>query len=153
MLKAAQQYGMFTKSFRTHRFVTNIMRIGTYIFLCKGRIITRLPDIHSASVEQREGFLKHGKRPGNETEGWHGTRRGCLLGNDGCVAFCDSTACSLCAIIKTSFDVAYGASGLGFGLGWEMCARYRNRLDLAIQNFTDWAKGYILPPRLRSKQL
>ena len=127
------------------------MRIGTYIFLYRRQIVSRLPAIYSASVEQREGFLNHGKRPGNETKGWHGTRRGCLLGNDGCVAFCNSTVCSLCAIIRTSFDVAYGTSGLGFGLGWEMYVYYRNPLDMDSQCFTDWVKGYILPFRPQSK--
>ncbi|KAJ3540717.1 hypothetical protein NM688_g6188 [Phlebia brevispora] len=78
---------------------------------------------YRASVEERGHFVKFGKRPGNETVGWHGTRRGCQLGNNEQTTFCTFTTCSLCGIIRTSFDVAYGASGLGFGLGWEILGK------------------------------
>ncbi|PSR83375.1 hypothetical protein PHLCEN_2v5754 [Hermanssonia centrifuga] len=78
---------------------------------------------YSASVESRAQFTKQGKLPGNERDGWHGTRRECQLGNEGKTRFCTSITCSLCGIIKTSFDLARGFNGTGFGLGWEILGK------------------------------
>ena len=60
------------------------------------------------------------KPRGNENRRWHGTRRKCNIGDKGVTGFCTDSKCSLCCIIKTSFDLKFfkGATGWGrFGAG------------------------------------
>ena len=58
-------------------------------------------------VEKRKFFVKS---DANEQLLFHGTTRGCLLGDDESYAFlCNLPNCSLCNIIRNSFDV--GQSG------------------------------------------
>jgi hypothetical protein len=66
-------------------------------------------DAYRKAVETRENFAARGRSAGNENRRWHGTTRTCRLGDNGQTTFCSSTACSLCSIIKTSFDLnAFG---------------------------------------------
>ncbi|KAF9790516.1 hypothetical protein BJ322DRAFT_1036993 [Thelephora terrestris] len=67
------------------------------------------------SVEGRGNFVAKGKSRGNENRRWHGTKRKCNLGDQGCKTFCADSACSLCRIIKTSFDVKFFKAATGWG--------------------------------------
>ncbi|THV01271.1 hypothetical protein K435DRAFT_827817 [Dendrothele bispora CBS 962.96] len=69
---------------------------------------------YRASVEARGQFVSAGRHPGNENRRWHGTRRECNLGDKGHTQFCSSQTCSLCCIVRTSFDL----SSFGKGTGW-----------------------------------
>lgn len=56
------------------------------------------------------------KKYGNECFRYHGTHRGCQLGDDGHTTLCTSSSCAVCSIIKTSFQVRFAKSG-AFGSG------------------------------------
>jgi len=66
-------------------------------------------------VELRGGFTAKGLTPGNQLRQWHGTNRGCTIGDNGWTSFCSSLQCSLCHIIKTSFDIAHSGEKTGWG--------------------------------------
>lgn len=71
-------------------------------------------------VETRGNFAAMGMPRGNEKRRWHGTKRKCNIGDKGNTEFCTDPGCSLCCIIKTSFDLSFfkGATGWGrFGRG------------------------------------
>ena len=71
-------------------------------------------------MEARGNFASVGKSRGNENRRWHGTRRKCNIGDKGITRLCADSRCSLCCIIKTSFDIKFvrGATGWGrFGAG------------------------------------
>jgi len=67
------------------------------------------------SVEARGHFTGVNRPPGNENRRWHGTRRKCTLGDNGCTTFCSDPQCSLCCIIKTSFDLAHFGKKTSWG--------------------------------------
>lgn len=67
------------------------------------------------SVEAKGNFVAMGKSRGNENRRWHGTKRKCLLGNPGYTSFCAESGCSLCCIIKSSFDVRFFKQATGWG--------------------------------------
>ncbi|KAK7682519.1 hypothetical protein QCA50_014319 [Cerrena zonata] len=73
------------------------------------------------AVEARGQFSKHaGFSIGNEKRRWHGTTRDCHIGDVGQTKFCRSAKCSLCCIMKTSYDLGlcYKKTGWGrFGCG------------------------------------
>jgi len=74
----------------------------------------------SDGIEAVRDFASVNKPRGNENRRWHGTRRKCNIGDKGITTFCTDTKCSLCCIIKTSFDLKFfkGATGWGrFGAG------------------------------------
>ncbi|KAF7341446.1 PARP catalytic domain-containing protein [Mycena venus] len=71
---------------------------------------------YQTMVENAGHFIASGRSPGNENRRWHGTRRECNLGDNGHTQFCASTKCSLCCIIKSSFDINHGGAGM-FGKG------------------------------------
>ena len=50
------------------------------------------------------------KKHGNECFRYHGTERGCRLGDDGHTTLCNSSSCSVCSILKTSFQVKLARS-------------------------------------------
>ncbi|PCH42126.1 ADP-ribosylation [Wolfiporia cocos MD-104 SS10] len=72
-------------------------------------------EAYKASVESRGQFAAAGKTAGNEHRRWHGTKRECKLGNKGETTFCSSQTCSLCCIIKSSFDVNLWGKKTGWG--------------------------------------
>ncbi|KAI0925690.1 hypothetical protein AcV5_008361 [Taiwanofungus camphoratus] len=72
-------------------------------------------EAYKNAVESRGQFLASGRSAGNENRRWHGTRRECSIGDKGHTQFCSSSTCSLCCIIKTSFDI--GACGKNTGWG------------------------------------
>jgi hypothetical protein len=67
------------------------------------------------SVEARGHFTSVNRPPGNENRRWHGTRRKCTLGDKGCTTFCSDLQCSLCCIVKTSFDLAHFGKKTSWG--------------------------------------
>jgi len=67
-------------------------------------------------VEARGNFVAMGKSRGNENRRWHGTSRQCNLGDPGNKTFCANAGCSLCSIIRTSFNLAMATGGY-FGRG------------------------------------
>lgn len=67
------------------------------------------------SVEARGNFTAVNRPPGNENRRWHGTRRKCALGDKGCTTFCSDLQCSLCCIIRTSFDLAHFGKKTSWG--------------------------------------
>ena len=69
----------------------------------------------SDSVEGRGHFTAVNRPPGNENRRWHGTRRKCTLGDKGCTTFCSDIQCSLCCIVKTSFDLAHFGKKTSWG--------------------------------------
>ncbi|KIM80422.1 hypothetical protein PILCRDRAFT_73161 [Piloderma croceum F 1598] len=72
-------------------------------------------DAYRAAVEARGNFVSSGRSAGNENRRWHGTRRECKLGDKGNTKFCTSPTCSLCCIIKTSFDLSLFGKKTGWG--------------------------------------
>ncbi|EIM89674.1 ADP-ribosylation, partial [Stereum hirsutum FP-91666 SS1] len=52
---------------------------------------------------------------GNERRRWHGTSRTCLLGDPGCTQLCTNSDCSLCNIIRSSFNLDHYGTGTGWG--------------------------------------
>jgi hypothetical protein len=71
-------------------------------------------------VEARGRFAsKPNMTAGNENRRWHGTRRECSLGDPGITAFCHYSTCSLCSIIRSSFDLnLFGNRKSGKKCGW-----------------------------------
>jgi hypothetical protein len=102
----------------------------------------------SAAVETGGQFVAQGRSAGNENRRWHGTRRECNLGDKGNATFCSSSSCSLCCIVKTSFDLSLWGKKTGWG-------RYEVLSPLSGNIFSplheDLAKGSI-PPRLRQSK-
>jgi len=72
-------------------------------------------DAYRAAVEARGNFVSAGRSAGNEHRRWHGTRRECRLGDKGHTKFCTSPTCSLCCIVKTSFDLSLFGKKTGWG--------------------------------------
>jgi len=59
--------------------------------------------------------MAKGLGPGNQRRRWHGTNRNCNIGENGRTSFCYSPQCSLCCVIKASFDIAYSKKKTGWG--------------------------------------
>lgn len=70
---------------------------------------------YRAAVEARGQFVSQGRSAGNENRRWHGTRRECSLGDKGNTTFCGSSTCSLCCIVKTSYDLSLWGKKTGWG--------------------------------------
>ncbi|TRM64452.1 hypothetical protein BD626DRAFT_491870 [Schizophyllum amplum] len=72
-------------------------------------------DNYRATVEARGNFAAQGMTAGNEQRRWHGTKRNCTLGDMGQTTMCGDQTCSLCSIIKTSFDLNLFGKNTGWG--------------------------------------
>ncbi|TFK69964.1 ADP-ribosylation [Pluteus cervinus] len=70
---------------------------------------------YRAAVESRGQFAASGRSSGNENRRWHGTRRECTLGDKSNASLCKSPSCSLCCIIRTSFDLSLWGKKTGWG--------------------------------------
>lgn len=70
---------------------------------------------YKAAVEARGKHAAAGRPPGNENRRWHGTMRECNLGDKGQEQFCTSTSCSLCCILKTSYNLGLFGKKTGWG--------------------------------------
>jgi len=66
-------------------------------------------------VEVKGSFSLQNKTPGNECRRWHGTTRRCKIGDKGVTKFCSSPSCSLCCIMRTSFDISLFGKRTNFG--------------------------------------
>ena len=62
---------------------------------------------YSDRAEAKHTFVAQGRTPGNEKRRWHGTVRECNIGDEGETEFCSDPSCSLCCIMKTTFDIAW----------------------------------------------
>lgn len=71
------------------------------------------PD-HSDKVETKGKFFSKDVSRGNERRRWHGTKRTCNIGDEGKTQLCTAPSCSLCGIIKNSFDLSFSAKNTGF---------------------------------------
>ena len=71
--------------------------------------------IYRAAVEAKGQFVGSGRSEGNENRRWHGTRRVCNLGDNGQTQFCSTPNCSLCSIIRSSFDISLWGKKTGWG--------------------------------------
>ncbi|KAE9387030.1 ADP-ribosylation [Gymnopus androsaceus JB14] len=67
------------------------------------------------AVEARGQFIPAGRSAGNEKRRWHGTGRECHFGDKGQTQFCGSQTCSLCCIVKTSFELSLFGKKTGWG--------------------------------------
>ncbi|KAF7312710.1 PARP catalytic domain-containing protein [Mycena indigotica] len=70
---------------------------------------------YQTTVESAGHFVASGRSPGNENRRWHGTKRECNVGDKGQAQLCQSTKCSLCCIIKSSFDISLWGTKTGWG--------------------------------------
>ncbi|CCM06417.1 uncharacterized protein FIBRA_08678 [Fibroporia radiculosa] len=70
---------------------------------------------YKAGVETRGHFKSAVRSAGNENRRWHGTRRTCAIGDNAQAQLCTAPGCSLCSIIKTSFDVTLTGKRTGWG--------------------------------------
>ncbi|EKM78961.1 hypothetical protein AGABI1DRAFT_41363 [Agaricus bisporus var. burnettii JB137-S8] len=70
---------------------------------------------YKSSVEARGQFASQGRSAGNENRRWHGTRRECHLGDKGNTQLCASSTCSLCSIVKNSYDLSLFGKKTGWG--------------------------------------
>ncbi|KAF9001573.1 hypothetical protein BDQ17DRAFT_1391048 [Cyathus striatus] len=70
---------------------------------------------YRATVESRGQFVAAGRSAGNENRRWHGTRRECNLGDKGHTQFCSSPSCSLCCIVRTSYNLSLWGKKTGWG--------------------------------------
>ena len=59
--------------------------------------------------------MSTGRSAGNENRRWHGTRRICNIGDKGHTQFCSAPTCSLCCIMRSSFDVSLWGKKTGWG--------------------------------------
>lgn len=66
-------------------------------------------------MEARGNFVAAGRSAGNENRRWHGTTRECNLGDNGNCTLCSSHTCSLCCIIKTSYNLNLFGKKTGWG--------------------------------------
>jgi hypothetical protein len=66
-------------------------------------------------VEARGRFTSQGLALGNQQRRWHGTTRKCRIGDNGQATLCCSRECSLCCIIRSSFDISQAMKKTGWG--------------------------------------
>lgn len=69
---------------------------------------------YSDRVEAKGQFVSQGRSYGNENRRWHGTVRECTIGDEGETELCSDPSCSLCCIMKTTFDLAVSAKKTNF---------------------------------------
>lgn len=72
-------------------------------------------EAYRAAVEGRGNFVAAGRSAGNENRRWHGTTRECNLGDNGNVTLCSSQTCSLCCILRTSYNLNLFGKKTGWG--------------------------------------
>lgn len=90
-----------------------------YLIVSPKLVVDRY-EAYRERVEARGNFAATGRSAGNENRRWHGTRRECDLGEDGQTEPCTLPTCSLCKIVRESFDLRFfkGRTGWGrFGRG------------------------------------
>lgn len=69
-------------------------------------------------MESKRNCKRDGQTAGNEQIRWHGSHRRCLVGDKNRTKLCKHPECSLCCIIRSSFDIAKaGKKWQRFGKG------------------------------------
>lgn len=121
-------YVGYTKSSDIHRPLPNTRLIGKIYSHSQHRLPSA---IRSSQVEARGNFVAAGRSAGNENRRWHGTTRGCLLGDNGNCNLCSSQSCSLCGIIRTS----YSLSLFGKKTGWGRQVPFTSLLAFVVMNW------------------
>jgi len=110
--KFAEIAGQFRTSWR-HAGTAPPVKAVYKVICTKASLATY--DAYRAAVEARGHFTSVGRSAGNECRRWHGTNRGCHLGEKGHINFCSSAACSLCCILKTSYKLQAFGKKTGWG--------------------------------------
>ncbi|EIM82320.1 ADP-ribosylation [Stereum hirsutum FP-91666 SS1] len=67
------------------------------------------------SLEDSGKFKSKSMSEGNEERRWHGTKRTCFLGDPGHTQLCTDASCSLCNIIRNSYDLSHVGAAHGWG--------------------------------------
>jgi len=112
ILRVAQTFKRSTESLEGRNPPISTTRTG------KGSIESFIrAAVHSVSdmVEVWGEFTARGLSPGNQRSRWHGTNRNCNVGDNGRTSLCYSPQCSLCCIIRNSFDIAHSKKKTGWG--------------------------------------
>ncbi|KAG9041007.1 hypothetical protein FS837_012850 [Tulasnella sp. UAMH 9824] len=74
-------------------------------------------DAYKRNIEGTGNFVGRGMEPANQRRRWHGARRVCKIGDDEKnLNFCNNSQCSVCLILKNSYDVKFAMVGM-FGKG------------------------------------
>ena len=60
-------------------------------------------------------FALEGEFRGNERSRWHGTTRKCKVGDKGVTKLCADSSCSMCCILRTSYDLKFFGKKTNFG--------------------------------------
>lgn len=100
---------------RSWRHTTTCPKVRSIYKIVSTQKILDKYDAYRDAVEARGHFTAVNRPPGNENRRWHGTRRRCTLGDKGCTTFCSDLQCSLCCIIRTSFDLAHFGKKTSWG--------------------------------------
>lgn len=66
--------------------------------------------VYRTSVENQRGLPM-----GNQCRRWHGSQRDCDIGDQGKADLCNSGKCSICGIIRTSYQVSKAQRNISFG--------------------------------------
>jgi len=111
-LRTAQGFERFTRSSEARESRIDTKRIGNRLIKF---VVQAVVDSVRNAVEARGRFAAYGVNPGNQLLRWHGTNRNCNVGDNYCTSLCRSPRCSLCCIIKTSFDIAHSKKKTGWG--------------------------------------
>ncbi|KAF8802255.1 hypothetical protein BYT27DRAFT_7197347 [Phlegmacium glaucopus] len=94
-------------------------------------------------IIENKSFLasydRYKKTIGNEVFRYHGAKRGCTLGSQGNMRLCSSTACALCSILRTSFNVNLASPSGAFGPGV-----YTSSAANKAYSYTDGGTGAII---------
>lgn len=90
--------------------------LSVLLIIATSLMLTHAHD-RSNKVEARGNFVSRKKTRGNENRRWHGTMRTCNIGDEGVTKFCLNRSCSLCSIMKTSFDRSFSVGHGMFGTG------------------------------------
>ena len=113
ILHIVQRFEQFTESLEGGSPLINTTRTGKEFI--ESTVIRATVGSIRDMVEVGGEFTAQGLSPGNQRLRWHGTNRNCNIGDGGRTSLCSFPQCSLCCIIKTSFDIAHSKKKTGWG--------------------------------------
>jgi hypothetical protein len=102
----------FTKAWRHPTKPPQIRYI--YKIVC-APVYTKRYMTYRQQVEMKIEYSYTMGGPGNQQRRFHGTKRACLVGDKGNTTLCTSDQCSLCRIIKISFDLRFYQNNTSWG--------------------------------------
>jgi hypothetical protein len=114
---------IFTLSSHQMRSTNNTKPTSTSLFdkimnVIHGYCIDSLSSFNRTLIESKRNCVLDGQKPGNEQLRYHGTHRNCFLGDKNQLKLCKKPNCSLCNIIRSSFDInKFGRRWGRFGKG------------------------------------